>query len=335
MTAFVVRRLLLATGVLAATSLGVFVLMATRFSSTCSSQYTPIGVLAPPLASHPSQALSLYWHWVEGIPTGRSFGRVCGFQTAGEKIWPAFLHTGALLGLTALAVLVVSLVLGVAAATRVGTLLDGALRAFSYAAWAIPQFVLGLLLLAGMQRAGIGWFAGKEWPGSCLGQGGFLHTCGPAAAGGRHLRSVLRFLVAPTIALSVAFVGVHSRYLRSSLLVTLAAPYITTARSKGLPERTVILRHALRNSLATFVGAFLLDFGAIFGAAMAVDYIFHLDGLGSLLISEIAGVGSGDSPRYLDAYAIESLLTAAAFLVVVSSVLAELAVSWLDPRTRP
>ena len=137
--------------------------------------------------------------------------------------------------------------------------------------------MLALLLLAGFQRAGIGWFTGKEWPGSCLGQGGF-RTVRSRRARRTSSPLGLRFPpFAPTLALSVAFIGVHSRYLRSSLLVTLGAPYITTARGKGLPERTVILRHALRNSIATFDGAFLLDFGAIFGAAMAVDYVFHLE----------------------------------------------------------
>jgi ABC-type dipeptide/oligopeptide/nickel transport system permease component len=67
---------------------------------------------------------------------------------------------------------------------------------------------------------------------------------------------------------------------------------------------------------------------------MAVDWVFHLNGLGTLLINEINGIGSGDGPRYLDAYAIETLLTVAATLVIVSGVLAELSVTWFDPRAR-
>jgi peptide/nickel transport system permease protein len=331
-TAFVVRRLLLALAVLLATSIGVFVLMATHFSSTCSSEYTPIGDLAPPLASNAGQALRLYWRWLQEIPSGEAFGQVCGVQTSAQTIGPAFGHTAALLGLTAIVVLVVSLLLGIASATRAGTPVDGALRGFSYAAWAVPPFVLALLLMSGLDR--LGWFPGLGWPGSCLEQGGFIHTCGPDESTAAHVGSILKHLIAPVLALSVAFIGIHSRYLRSSLLVTFGAPFITTARSKGLSERRVVLRHALRISLAPFVATFLLDFGAIFGAAMAVDWVYKLNGLGSLLISEIAGVGSGDGPRYLDPYAIETLLTGAAVLVVVSSVAAELVIAWLDPRAR-
>jgi peptide/nickel transport system permease protein len=264
---------------------------------------------------------------------------VCGGQSVQEQVWPAFVHTGALLGATAVVVAVLSLLLGTLAATRAGTALDGLLRAFSYAAWAVPSFVLGLMLQSavswGQSRSGVRWLELSGWPGSCIGQGGYSFPC--AATGGalHHAVEIVRHLVVPTLALAVAFVGLHSRYLRSSLLVSLSMPFTTTARAKGLSERRVVLRHALRNSLATFTSALLLDFGAIFGAAMAIDWVFRLNGLGTLFIAEVAGVGSGDSPRYLNPYAIESLLATAAVLVVGSSVLAELVVLRLDPRTRP
>jgi peptide/nickel transport system permease protein len=109
---------------------------------------------------------------------------------------------------------------------------------------------------------------------------------------------------------------------------------VTTARAKGLTERRVVLRHALRNSLTTFVSAVILDFGAIFGAAMAVDWVFQMQGLGSLFLTEIAGVGGGDGPRYLNPYAIEALLTVTAGFVIASSIVAELAVFTFDPRAR-
>jgi ABC-type dipeptide/oligopeptide/nickel transport system permease component len=74
--------------------------------------------------------------------------------------------------------------------------------------------------------------------------------------------------------------------------------------------------------------------GTIFGAAMAVDWVFQLDGLGTLFITQINGVGSDEGPKFLDAYTIESLLAFAAFFVLSTSFCAELAVGWLDPRAR-
>jgi peptide/nickel transport system permease protein len=148
---------------------------------------------------------------------------------------------------------------------------------------------------------------------------------------------VLRFLVLPSLALAVAFVGLHSRYLRSSLVVSLGSQYATTARAKGLSERRVVLRHALRNSLGVFLSVLLLDFGAIVGAALAVDYVFKLNGLGLLFLNEIGALGSqsGDGPKFLDPYAVQGLLTVLAVIVAVASLLAELVVLWLDPRARP
>jgi peptide/nickel transport system permease protein len=141
----------------------------------------------------------------------------------------------------------------------------------------------------------------------------------------------------PAVALSVAFVGLHSRYLRSSLLVAFSSPYTDTARAKGLSERRIVLRHALRNSAGVFLSVLLLDLGAVIGASLAVDYVFRLGGLGLVFLGMIGGLGSqsGDGPKYLDPYAVMSLLTLTAILVAAASLLAELVVVWLDPRVRP
>jgi peptide/nickel transport system permease protein len=335
-TSFLARRLLLAVVVLGAVTFGTFTLMATKFSSQCTSPYTPAGVANPPLAGTVGQAATLYWDWLKGIPSGRSFGPLCGNIDPTQKLGPAFAHTGLLLAATALLVVCFSLLLGTFAATRAGSAPDALLRGFSYAAWAVPPFLLALVLQSVLKwagsRYGFHWFALSGWPGQCVGFG-YAGACSPAR-GVHYGVEVVRHLVVPAVALSVAFVGLHSRYLRSSLLVALNAPYTTTARAKGLSERRVVFVHGLRNSLATFLNAFLLDFGAIFGAALAVDWVFDLNGVGSLLVTDLAGVGGGDGPRFLDPYAIETLLGAAALVVVFTSVVAELAVASLDPRAR-
>lgn len=337
MGSFLARRLLLGVGVLATVSYGTFALMATKFSSTCVSAFTPTDEFAPPLAKTVRQASTLYWGWVKGIPSGRSFGQVCNGQTA-QQLGPAFTRTAALLFATALIVVVAALAIGTIGATRAGSAVDGTLRLLSYAAWAVPPFVLALLLQSVLLWAngrGFHAFAAGGWLGTCLiPAGSFVPVCQPSGHGLHRVVEIFRHLTIPALSLSVAFIGIHSRYLRSSLLVSLRATYTTTARAKGLPERTVVLRHALRNSLATFTSALLLDFGAIFGAAMAVDAVFHLNGMGSLLIAEINGIGGGDGPRFLNPYAIETLLAAAAALVVVASVASEIATAAFDPRSR-
>jgi peptide/nickel transport system permease protein len=339
MRGYILRRLALTLFVLVAVSYLTFVLVATQFSATCSSQFTPDGTF-PPLAGSVGQASRLYVHWLRGIPSGHSFGNVCGAPIT-QNLTEALGHTGALLAMTFVLVVVLSLLFGVLAAARAGSWLDLGFRAFSYTAWAVPPFLLALVLQSAVIWLGKTWgfhfFPESGWPDACIFNGlPFCPGAPSAAHGWGYYGDVLRFLVVPSLALSVAFVGIHSRFLRSSLLVALASPYTTTARAKGLSERRVVLRHALRNSLGVFTSVLLLDFGAVVGAALAVDYVFKMNGLGLLFLSEIGGLGSqsGDGPKFLDPYAVQGLLTVIAVLVAAASLLAEIAVLLLDPRAR-
>lgn len=339
MIAFVLRRLLLSLVVLLAVSYGTFVLIATQFSASCSSDYTPSGAF-PPLADSVGHATRLWLQWLQGVPSGKSFGNVCGAPVTTD-LWTSLGHTLALLGMTLAIVLFVALVLGVLAAVRAGGWFDLAFRAFSYVAWAIPGFLLALALQAGvnvLNHSGREWFPLSGWPGACpYGQFGCFPTGQDQVGGWAHAVDVLHALVVPSVALAFAFIGLHSRYLRSSLLGTFGSPYITTARAKGLSERRVVLRHALRNSLSLFTSLLLLDMGAVIGASLAVDWVFKLNGLGLLFLGTIGGLGSqsGDGPKFLDPYSVMALLTLCAVLVAVASLLAEIAVVALDPRVRP
>jgi peptide/nickel transport system permease protein len=328
--AFLLRRLLLAVGVLLAVSFGTFVFFATKFVPTCSGTGQPIG-------GSVSNAASAYFRWLKGVPSGGVTRDACG-NDIGSQTWHSLGHTATLLGAAGVLVVALSLVLGVIAAARAGSLLDLTLRGFSYLAWAVPPFLVALLLQSVFNwvggRYGLHPFALEGWPGQCAMIGApSVNSCGfgigvPSAGGGLHFAaSLLRHLTLPALALALAFVGLHSRYLRSSLLIALHAPYTVTARAKGLPERTVVLRHALRNSFATFTSALLLDFGAIFGAALAIDFVFRLNGLGMLFLYEI-------QTQNINPYAVQLLLGVTAAMVLLASLLSELAVAWLDPRVR-
>ena len=139
-------------------------------------------------------------------------------------------------------------------------------------------------------------------------------------------------LTLPALSLALAFIGVHSRFLRNSLIEALDAPYITVARAKGLTERAVLLRHALRNAFVAFVPALVSDLGLLLGGALAVDYIFQLGGLGTVLIAllelDIDGV-----PQ-VDVYALQLALLLGAAVILTASILSEVVLALLDPRTR-
>ena len=211
-----------------------------------------------------------------------------------------------------------SLALGTAAARSRGSVLDLLLRGVSYLAWAVPAFLLGLvvqqLISAAGSSRGIGPFPVAGWPGICPASiglnGGTITPCPAAGSGVHYVLNVLRYVTLPALTLAVGFVGLHARHLRAGLLDALDAPYITTARAKGLPERTVVLRHALRASLSTFAGALFADFGAVFGASLAVDWVFQLHGLGTNFIEQFNPFGQFN----LDS--MEALLLVTAVLVI-------------------
>ena len=288
--------------------LGVVALFIASSVSFCffATEYLPLRTSPLPDA---------YWQWLRGLASGHSLAH----GVYGEKLLPfvvpALGHTLALLGMTLVLVVTLGLGIGCLAAASRGSVIDLVLRTGTYVAWAVPAFLLGLVLqqTAGKVAGGSGlaWFPVGGWAGQCPGGLGIdLHTfrCPAAGTGLTYVGNVLYHLTLPAFALAGGFVGLHSRYLRASLLDALDAPYVTVARAKGLPERRVVLRHALRNSLVTFVPAILSDFGAIFGASLAVDWVFRLQGLGSLFLG-VLNVSS-TSPA-IDAYASASGISTA------------------------
>ena len=290
-----------------------------------------------PLKGQP--ALPAYWHWVRGLFTGESYSGL--FSKA--PLWDTYFkqalgHTAALLLVAAIFTIPASIAIAWVAAWRRDRFLDVTLRAGSYAAWAIPAFLLSLLIALAATSigtgAGLGPFPVSGWPGVCIpgfGQnfGQFL-DCPPAGTGVTYVWNVFRYLTLPGIALAAGFLGLHARHLRAGVLETLDAPYITTARAKGLGERRILFRHVLRISVAAFIAGLLADIGAIFGAALAVDVVFRLNGLGTLLVSEFPI----NSFAPIDVYSVQLLLLITGGFVLLSGALADTVVAVLDPRLR-
>jgi peptide/nickel transport system permease protein len=133
-------------------------------------------------------------------------------------------------------------------------------------------------------------------------------------------------LLLPWLTLSVLYIGVYARVLRSSLIEAQEEDYVRTARAKGLSEQRVLLRHALRTSLIAFVSLFGLDFGALVGGgALLTEVVFGLPGIGKLTY---------DSLQNLDLPVIMGTVMYAAFFVVAANAVVDLLYAWLDPRVR-
>jgi peptide/nickel transport system permease protein len=136
----------------------------------------------------------------------------------------------------------------------------------------------------------------------------------------------LKHLILPWTALSVLFIGVYSRVLRSTMLDTMHEDFVRTARAKGLPERQVLRRHVLRNSLIPIVSLWGLDFAAVIGGgAIITESVFNLHGVGQY---------AAQSVQALDVPPVLVVTMFGAFFVVFFSAVIDIVYAALDPRIR-
>lgn len=207
------------------------------------------------------------------------------------------------LGLIAL----IGIGLGIVGALRQGRPIDHALGVVSYLGISVPEFFWGIVVIL--------LFAG------------YLHVLPatgyePLEAG---FGTWLLHILAPVMTLVFAYLAHVMRLTRSSMLETLRAPYVMAARAKGLPERVVILHHALRNALLPTITVLALDFGSLMGGIVVVETVFAYPGLGRLLIFSIQ---RHDIPMVQ-----AGILTVAA-IYALANLAADLAYAWLNPKIR-
>jgi dipeptide transport system permease protein len=204
------------------------------------------------------------------------------------------------LGLAALCVSVVlGVLLGVLAAVRQGTLTDHAVTVVSTVGAAVPSFVVALLLIV---------LFSLRWPIlPVAGHGTWAH------------------LVLPVVALSAEPIAVYARYSRSAMLDTLVELYVTVARGKGLPERTIVLRHALRNALPPIVTVVGLVLPRLFVGSFLVETIFAIPGTGRFLV---IAVNQRDYPVVM------AMAIVYAAAVAIVNLIVDLSYAYLNPRLR-
>lgn len=197
---------------------------------------------------------------------------------------------------------------GVFAAVRRGSWVDGTIRVGSVVGVSIPNFWLGLMLLTLLSL----WF---NW----------IPPLGYRALFDDPWTN-LQQVILPAIALGVAVSASLARLTRSAVLEVLQADFVRTVRAKGLPERAVVFKHALRNSLISVVTLVGLQLGALLGGTVILESIFSLPGMGSLIFE---AVSRRDYPVIQAAV----LVYGGTFIVV--NILVDVAYGWIDPRVRP
>lgn len=213
------------------------------------------------------------------------------------------LPTTLLLTVAAMAVaLLIAVPTGIMSATRKDTMFDNVSRLLAILGVSVPVFWLGLSLLI-IFSANLRWFP----------LGGTVKEYG------------LKAIVLPSITLGTGLAALSMRMIRSNLVEVLGEDYIRTARAKGLHNRVVITRHALKNAMIPVVTVFGLQFGMLLGGAVLTETIFNLPGLGRLLVESI---------NYQDYPVIQGCVLLISFIFVGVNLLVDVAYALFDPRIR-
>ncbi|WP_144372462.1 ABC transporter permease [Vogesella urethralis] len=227
----------------------------------------------------------------------------------GQYLWSSFL-----LALVSLLLYwTLSLAVGVLAAVRPYGWFDRVVTLLVFAAMSFPVFFLCLLLIK--------WFAvDLGW----LPVGGMI-SIGSNATGWAYALDVARHMVLPVLTLVMLQAGGLTRYVRASMLDALAMDCVRTARAKGLPERVVILRHALRNALLPLIALLGFELPGLFAGAIVTEKIFNWPGVGHIHIDTLA---ARDYPVLM------SFTLLLAVLTIVGNLLADVLSALADPRIR-
>ncbi|MGH8914159.1 MAG: ABC transporter permease [Acidimicrobiia bacterium] len=319
MATFIARRLLYSIPVLIAASLLVFFGMSLVTDPLSQLQ------LIPNMSQNTLQniidrkhlddpIIIQYAFWVKDM-----FFNQFGNTAIGDNpIWPdlqrAIGNTLQLVLISEAIAVVLAVLLGVFSAKKQYSFFDYTTTTISFFGFSVPIFWFALILQAlattFFLKTGIRLFY-------TFGQSS-LEATNP-------LIDRVQHMVLPIITLAYVNVATYSRYQRASMLEVLHSDYIRTARAKGLSERTVTMKHALRNAMIPIVTVAALNFGGVLGGAVITETIFAWPGMGKFFI---------DSLIRGEIYTLMAWLMITAVAVIVANLVADIIYGWLDPRIR-
>jgi len=203
--------------------------------------------------------------------------------------------------------------LGVISAAKQNTLIDYFVRAISIAGIAMPSFWLGIVIILGLLIATQAW-TGVPWMPPIFYK--------PIWVDPEHNLSQL---IWPALATGYRYSSVATRMTRSAMLDVLREDYVRTARAKGLIERVIVNKHALKNAMLPVVTVIGIEFAFLMGGLVVTEQVFNLNGVGKLFV---------ESVTQADYTLTQSLVMLVVFIYVVINFLVDLMYAWLDPRIR-
>jgi peptide/nickel transport system permease protein len=314
MQTYILRRLLIGAIVLFVLSVAVFILLRVVPGSDpaelrCGLSCTEEGIAATREEMGLNDPYIVqYWDWLGGILTGDLGESLFTLRPVSDSIRVRFPVTLELMILTLLITIIVGIPAGIVSAVFKNSPLDLAVRITAVFGLAVPAFWIATLVL----------ILPAEWWGYAPPLGRYVpFTEDPWLN--------LKQFVPPAAVLALGSAAGIMRLTRSSLLEVLRQDYIRTARAKGLRERTMIVRHGMKNSLIPVVTVLGLQTAGLLGGAIIVEQIFTLPGLGAFTFQSLV---------LKDFPVVQTMTLYAGITVIMLNLLVDISYAWLDPRIR-
>lgn len=315
MTRFLLRRLATAAISILGVSIVIFTVLALApgdvFNEMASNAAIPPEVIESLREQYGlnDPVLQRYFSWLIAMLRGDwgfSFISRVDVSTLVLQRLPATLLV---VGLAQILALAIALPAGTYSAMRPYTLFDQVVSTLTFVGFSLPTFFSGMLFIL-LFSVTLGWLP-------------FIYRSDLEATGFAWVWAQFRQSIMPITVLALFQAASWTRYVRSAVLDVIQLDYVTTARSKGLPDRVIVVKHVLRNALIPVVTMVALEIPIVFGGAIVTEQIFRIPGIGSLLISSIM---ANDTPVIM---AIAFVLSV---LVILFNLVADLLYRLLDPR---
>ncbi len=250
-----------------------------------------------------------YLHWLAAMVQGHWGFSFQSRMDVDKLILQRLPVTLIVIGASQILAISVAIPVGVLAAIRPYSIFDQIASTFAMIGFSLPTFFTGLVLIL-VFSIQLDWLP-------------FVYRADINATGWAFYWEHIKQSIMPVVVLGLAQAGTLVRFMRSSVLDVIRLDYVTTARSKGIGERKVIVRHVVRNALIPVVTLVALQLPAVFGGAIVTEQIFRVPGIGSLLIAAIL---ANDTPVVM------GITFVIACLVVLFNLIADILYGWLDPR---
>jgi len=312
---YILRRLLIAVPSLLGISVVLFTVLALApgdpFEELASNPKVPAEVRMALRAQFglDDPVWQRYMHWLTSMLRGDWGFSFVSRVNVDQLILQRLPTTVVVIGLSQVLAILVAVPVGVLAAVKPYSWFDRIASTIAFIGFSLPTFFTGIIFILFFSIY-LGWFP-------------FVYRSDISATGWQFFWEHFRQSIMPITVLGLFQAASMMRYVRSAVLDVVRLDYVTTARSKGLAERVVIVKHVLRNALIPVITLVALQMPAVFGGAIVTEQIFRIPGIGSLLIDAIL---RNDTPVIMAVTFVFSCL------VIFFNLVADVLYGWLDPR---